>query len=135
MHLFFLVPRAWIINILCGLSETCGSLLVSYAYVAIESIDCILLSLSAQNVILLTSSVNSLCFSILNLCYEFNINLLGFFLILWDYLWDYPTRFFVSFFFLIHLSLMQLLFWFFHLVNDLSFLFLIWSTKSFSVST
>ena len=135
MHLFFLVPRAWIINILCGLSETCGSLLVSYAYVAIESIDCILLSLSAQNVILLTSSVNSPCFSILNLCYEFNINLLGFFLILWDYLWDYPTHFFVSFFFLIHLSLMQLLFWFFHLVNDLSFLFIIWSTKSFSVST
>ena len=79
MHLFFLIPRAWIINILGGLSETCGSLLVSYAYVAIESIDCILLSLSAQNVILLTSSVNSLCFSILNLCYEFNINLLGFF--------------------------------------------------------
>ena len=36
--------------------------------------DCILLSLLALSAILLTSSVNKLCFSLLNLCSDFNIN-------------------------------------------------------------
>ena len=36
------------------------SLLLPYAYVSIESIDCILLSLLALNAILSTSSVNTL---------------------------------------------------------------------------
>ena len=55
-----------------------NSLLVSYAYVSIESIDSILLSSLALNAILLTSSINTLCFSFLNLPYDFNINLLFF---------------------------------------------------------
>ena len=56
------------------------SLLVPY--VSTESIHCILLSLSVLNEILLTSSVNTLCFSPVNLCFDLNINLLrhGFFL-------------------------------------------------------
>ena len=41
-----------------------------------ESTDCILWLLIAVNVILLTSSVNTLCFSILNTCCDFSINLL-----------------------------------------------------------
>ena len=49
---------------------------VSYAYVSIESIDCILLWLLAINAILLTSSINTLCFSLLNLCCHFDISLL-----------------------------------------------------------
>ena len=53
------------------------SLLVPYVYVFIESIDCILLSLSALNPILLTFSVNTLCFFHLNLCCNFNVILLS----------------------------------------------------------
>ena len=54
-------------------------LYVPYAYVSIESIDCILLSLLAFNSILLISSVNTLCLLLLNLCCVFNINLLFFY--------------------------------------------------------
>ena len=51
------------------------SLLTSYAYVTIESIDWILLSSLALNTILLTSSVNTLYSSVLNHCSDFNTNL------------------------------------------------------------
>ena len=47
-----------------------------YPCSSIELIDCIPLSLLALNAILLTSSVNTLYFSLLNLCCDFNINLL-----------------------------------------------------------
>ena len=43
---------------------------------AIESIDGILFSSSAFSVILLACLVNTLCFLLLNLCCDFNINLL-----------------------------------------------------------
>ena len=52
------------------------SLLFPDVYVSIESIDCIVLLLLALNAILLTSSVDTLCISISNLCCDFNINLL-----------------------------------------------------------
>ena len=52
------------------------SLLVPYAYVSIESIDSILLSSLALNAILLTSSVNALFFSLLNLPCDHSISLL-----------------------------------------------------------
>ena len=53
-------------------------LLVPYAYVSIESIDCILLSLFELKAILLISSVRTLCLSLLKLCCIFNIDLLFF---------------------------------------------------------
>ena len=58
-------------------------LFVPYAFVSIESIECILLSLLALNAISLTSSVNTLCFMPLNLCCDFNINFLLFMNSLW----------------------------------------------------
>ena len=54
------------------------SLIVLYTYVSIKSIDCILLSLVELKAILLISSVQKFCFSLLNLCYVFNISLLLF---------------------------------------------------------
>ena len=60
-----------------------GLINTAYAYIPIESIDCILLSSLAFNPILLTSSVNILCFSSLNLCCYFIINLLLFMSSLW----------------------------------------------------
>ena len=51
------------------------SLLISCAYVSIESIDCILLSSFELKAIFLISSVKTLCLSHLNLCYDFNSNL------------------------------------------------------------
>ena len=53
-------------------------MLVPYAYVSIEHIDCILLSWFTLNATLLTSSVNTLCFLLLYPCCDFNINLLFF---------------------------------------------------------
>ena len=53
-------------------------MLVPYAYVSIESIDYILLSLFELKAILLISSVKTLCLSLLNLFCVFNINLLLF---------------------------------------------------------
>ena len=50
------------------------SLLVPYANVSIESIECILLSPFELKVILLISSVKTLCFKLLNLCLVSNIN-------------------------------------------------------------
>ena len=52
------------------------SFLVPYAYVSIESIDCILLSSFELKAILLTSLVKTLSLSLLNLCCVCNINLL-----------------------------------------------------------
>ena len=52
------------------------SLLIPYAHFSIELIDCILLSALPLNAILLTSSVNVICFMLLNLCWNFSINLL-----------------------------------------------------------
>ena len=54
------------------------SLLVPYAYVSIESIDCILLSSIELKAILLISSVKTLYLSRLNLCYVCNIIFLYF---------------------------------------------------------
>ena len=51
------------------------SLLVPYAYVSVESTDCILLSLFELKAILFISSVKPLCFSLLNLSCVFNIDL------------------------------------------------------------
>ena len=53
-------------------------LLVPYAYISIESIDCILLSSFKLKAILLISSVETLCLSLLNFCCIFNIDLLFF---------------------------------------------------------
>ena len=52
------------------------TLLLPYAYFSNKSIDCILLSSFELNAILLSSSVKTLCLSLLNLCYVFKINLL-----------------------------------------------------------
>ena len=54
------------------------SLLVPYAYVSIESIDCILLSSIELKAILLISSVKTLYLSLLNLYYVCNIIFLYF---------------------------------------------------------
>ena len=50
----------------------------SYAYISIESIDCIHLLSLALNAILSTFSANTLRFSVLDICYDFDINLLFF---------------------------------------------------------
>ena len=54
------------------------SFLVPYAYVSVESVDCILLSSFELKAILLISSVKTLCLSLLNLCCVFDINLMFF---------------------------------------------------------
>ena len=54
------------------------SLLVPYAHISIESIDCILLSSFKIKAILLISSIKTFCFSLLNYCCGFNIDLLLF---------------------------------------------------------
>ena len=54
------------------------SLIVPDVYASIESINYTILSSLALNAIFLASSVNTLCLSILNLYYDFNINLLFF---------------------------------------------------------
>ena len=54
------------------------SLLVPYAYVSIESTDCILLSSFELKAILLISSAKILCLSLLNRYFVFNIHLLFF---------------------------------------------------------
>ena len=59
------------------------SLLIPNAHVYIKSIDCILLSSLELKAILLTSSVNTLYFSLLYLCCDLNINLLSFMNSLW----------------------------------------------------
>ena len=74
------------------------SLLVPYAYVSIESNDCILLSSFELNAILLISSVKTLCLSLLNLCCVFNIDLLflmNFYHFLKVYLCSFFSRYFI----------------------------------------
>ena len=62
----------------CPLGVKVKSLFIPYAYVSIESIDCILLSSSEPKAILLIFSVKTLCLSLLNFCCVFNISLLFF---------------------------------------------------------
>ena len=50
------------------------SLIVTYVYISIESIDCILLLSFELKAVLLISSVNTLCLLLLNLCCIFNID-------------------------------------------------------------
>ena len=52
------------------------SLFIPYAYVSVESINCILLSSFELKAILLISSVKTLSLSLLNLCCVFNFSLL-----------------------------------------------------------
>ena len=52
------------------------SLFVTYSYVFMKLIDLILLSSLTLNTISFTSSVKILCFSLLHLCCNFNINVL-----------------------------------------------------------
>ena len=54
------------------------SLLIPSAYVFDESIYCIILSLLTFHATFLIYSVNILCFSFLNICCDFNINILFF---------------------------------------------------------
>ena len=54
------------------------SLLGPYAYVSVESIDCILLSSFELKAVLLIPSVKTSCLSLLNICCVFNIDLLFF---------------------------------------------------------
>ena len=58
-------------------------LLVPYAYVSIELIDCIVLLSFELKKILLISSVKTLCLSLLNLCCVFDIDLLFLMISLW----------------------------------------------------
>ena len=62
------------------------SLLVLYAYVSIESIDCILLLSFERKIIVLISPVKTLYVSLINLCRVFNINLSAFMTSLWSFL-------------------------------------------------
>ena len=84
-------------------------LLVPYAYVPNESIDYILLSSLALDAILLTSSVNTSCFSLLFsiftscysiLCCNFNTNLLLFMNPLWYFLKLFMSVLFFSIWFI-----------------------------------
>ena len=59
------------------------SLLVPYADVSTKSADFILLSSFEIKAILLISSVKTLCLSLLNLCWVFNINFLFFMNSMW----------------------------------------------------
>ena len=52
-------------------------MLVPYAYVSIDLIDCIILSSFEVKAILLNSSVKTLCLSFLNVCCVFNICLIS----------------------------------------------------------
>ena len=75
-------------------------LLLLYRYVSLQSIDCIVLSLLAINAILITSSVNTLCFLLQNLSCNFNINLLSFKKFC-DFLLHYILQYFNIIFFLV----------------------------------
>ena len=59
------------------------SLILPYAYVSIESVDCILLSSFKLKAVLLISSVKTLCLSLFNLCCVFNIDWLFLMSSLW----------------------------------------------------
>ena len=61
-----------LLHLLCSFPLT-RSLFIRYAYVSIESMDCILLSSFELKAILLISSVKTLCLSLLNFSCVFNI--------------------------------------------------------------
>ena len=61
-----------LLNLISSVSPT-KFFLVPYAYVSVESIDCILLSSFELKAILLNSLVKTLCLSLLNLFCVFNI--------------------------------------------------------------
>ena len=71
----FLYSFIMLLHLISSFSLT-RCLLVPFAYVSIKSIDCILLSSFELKAILLISSVKTLCFSVLNLCFAFKIDLL-----------------------------------------------------------
>ena len=76
-------------------------MLVPYAYISIESIDCVLLSSFELKAILFSFSVKTLYFSLLNLCCVFSFDLLIFMNSLWLYLaLSVLTSFFSSWFIL-----------------------------------
>ena len=66
-------------------------LLIPFAYVSIELIDCILLLSFEFKEILSVSSVKALYLSLLNLCLVFNINILHFLNSLWSILRLYKS--------------------------------------------
>ena len=78
-------------------------MLVPYTYASIGYIYCIFLSSLALNAIFLTSSKDTLCFLLLNLCCDFNISLLFFI----NYLWFSWILFTSNLFFLIDLFYFQ----------------------------
>ena len=69
----FLHPFILLLHLISSFSLTTYFLV---PYVSIESIDCILLSLSELKAILSISSAKTLCLSHLNFCCFFNIDLL-----------------------------------------------------------
>ena len=78
------------------------SLLITYSYVSMESIDCILLPLLALISISLSSSVSIFCFSRQNLCCNLNFNLL-FYMSSWWFCLSFSTSilyFFLLFYFI-----------------------------------
>ena len=81
-------------------SSLARSLIVPYAYVSIESIDCILLLSFELKEILLTYSVKTFCLSHLKLCCIFNIDLLFFINSLWFIL--YSKYYLCQFYFFQH---------------------------------
>ena len=94
----FLYRFITLLHLITSFSLT-RSLLVPYAHVFIESIDWILLSSFELNAILLISSVKTLCLSLLNLYFVFNIDLLflmNYFLRLSMSIWFF-SRWFVLF--------------------------------------
>ena len=94
------------------------SLVVRYAYV-FNWIYSILWSSLADNAILLISSVNTFCFSLLLFCCDFNINLL-FLWILYGLLVEYLHK---GYFFLVCLFYFQ----FELLLNNIIFMIFLWS--------
>ena len=75
---YFCIVLLYCLHLISSLLHT-RSLLVPCTYVSIKSIDCILLSSFELKAILLSSSVKTLCLSLLNQCFVFNITLLFFY--------------------------------------------------------
>ena len=101
-------------------------LLAPYAYVSTESIHFIISSSLALNTILLTSSVNALYFSLLNLCWDFNINLLFVWIV-----YDFFNPLYVLFIFLVNLFYFQFELLLNNFYNLQFSIFFLWYTLSF----
>ena len=100
----FLYHLITLLHLISSFSLT-RSLIVPYAYVYIESIDCILLSSFELKAILLVSSVKTLCLSLLNLCCIFNIDLLFFIIsLLFSLLLSMSVLFFLDNLFILKFS-------------------------------